>query len=81
LLIRRIRDLLYEQGFTINGARNRLDEGRHHGAGVAGGAEPSEVQVAVEETPVLSVDLNALRNDLVEVQHLLAQLKEIARHQ
>jgi DNA-binding transcriptional MerR regulator len=26
LLIRRIRDLLYEQGFTINGARNRLDE-------------------------------------------------------
>ena len=25
LLIRRIRDLLYEQGFTINGARNRLD--------------------------------------------------------
>ena len=34
LLIRRIRDLLYEQGFTINGARNRLDEGRHHGAGV-----------------------------------------------
>ena len=27
LLIRRIRDLLYEQGFTISGARNRLDEG------------------------------------------------------
>jgi len=25
LLIRRIRDLLYEQGFTINGARNKLD--------------------------------------------------------
>ena len=25
LLIRRIRDLLYEQGFTISGARNRLD--------------------------------------------------------
>src|SRR5512144_846714 len=25
LLIRRIRDLLYEQGFTINGARHRLD--------------------------------------------------------
>jgi len=27
LLIRRIRELLYEQGFTINGARNRLDAG------------------------------------------------------
>jgi len=25
LLIRRIRELLYEQGFTITGARNRLD--------------------------------------------------------
>jgi DNA-binding transcriptional MerR regulator len=25
LLIRRIRSLLYEQGFTINGARNRLE--------------------------------------------------------
>ena len=26
LLIRRIRDLLYAQGFTISGARNRLDD-------------------------------------------------------
>jgi DNA-binding transcriptional MerR regulator len=27
LLIRRIRELLYEEGFTISGARNRLDNG------------------------------------------------------
>jgi len=27
LLIRRIRELLYEEGFTISGARNRLDSG------------------------------------------------------
>jgi len=27
LLVRRIRELLYNQGFTISGARNRLDEG------------------------------------------------------
>ena len=27
LLIRRIRELLYEDGFTISGARNRLDDG------------------------------------------------------
>jgi DNA-binding transcriptional MerR regulator len=33
LLIRRIRELLYEQGFTINGARNRLDGA---GSGAAG---------------------------------------------
>lgn len=26
LLIRKIRELLYEQGFTISGARNRLDD-------------------------------------------------------
>jgi len=29
LLIRRIRELLYEHGFTINGARNRLEEPSH----------------------------------------------------
>ena len=28
-MIRRIRDLLYEQGFTINGARNKLQEMMH----------------------------------------------------
>lgn len=33
LLVRRIRELLYNQGFTISGARNRLDEN--------GGAEES----------------------------------------
>jgi DNA-binding transcriptional MerR regulator len=40
LMIRRIRDLLYDQGFTISGARNRLQElvqsdrsGRHEIAG------------------------------------------------
>ena len=31
LLVRRIRELLYEQGFTISGARNRLDEGGRAG--------------------------------------------------
>ncbi|MDE2400794.1 MAG: MerR family transcriptional regulator [Burkholderiales bacterium] len=31
LLIRRIRELLYDQGFTISGARNRLTELGAHG--------------------------------------------------
>ena len=36
LLIRRIRDLLYEQGFTISGARNQLtDTAGSHGAPAA----------------------------------------------
>ena len=37
LLIRRIRDLLYEQGFTISGARNRLAD-----VGVMAGGAPAE---------------------------------------
>jgi DNA-binding transcriptional MerR regulator len=34
LLIRRIRELLYDHGFTISGARNRLTEGRSTGPGI-----------------------------------------------
>ncbi len=45
LLIRRIRELLYEQGFTISGARNRLDETmRERGGG--NHAKSADVQVA-----------------------------------
>ncbi|MCY1225781.1 MerR family transcriptional regulator [Cupriavidus oxalaticus] len=76
LLIRRIRELLYEQGFTINGARNRLDEGRHH---TAAAAEVADERRA-ESPAALSIDVAGLRNELVEVQHLLAQLREIAKH-
>ena len=36
LLIRRIRELLYEQGFTISGARNRLTELVHARADAPG---------------------------------------------
>jgi len=35
LLIRRIRDLLYDQGFTISGARNQLSEYGAHRAEIA----------------------------------------------
>ena len=35
LLVRRIRELLYHEGFTINGARNRLDEASGRGASAA----------------------------------------------
>jgi len=44
LLVRRIRELLYNQGFTISGARNRLEEG---GAVVASSQEKAEAQKAV----------------------------------
>ena len=43
LLVRRIRELLYEQGFTISGARNRLSELIH-----SRGAVPSEDGAALD---------------------------------
>jgi DNA-binding transcriptional MerR regulator len=42
LLVRRIRELLYEQGFTISGARNRLD---HEGESAARNAPLAPVTV------------------------------------
>ena len=45
LLIRRIRDLLYGQGFTISGARNRLADA---------GAIPRESDHDLEESDVLA---------------------------
>lgn len=48
LLIRRIRDLLYDQGFTISGARNRLIELNGHrgenGARDKSGADLEQTQ-------------------------------------
>jgi DNA-binding transcriptional MerR regulator len=71
LLIRRIRELLYEQGFTINGARNRLDA---HGAVVEpaeGAAEHSEPLEAPVRT-MASVDVEQLRKELLHVIDLLS---------
>jgi|SRR5660397_94291 len=48
LLIRRIRELLYEQGFTINGARNKLDA-RVQEVTPADTPSPAEVRAALME--------------------------------
>ncbi|HEY9238807.1 MAG TPA: MerR family transcriptional regulator [Burkholderiaceae bacterium] len=53
LLIRRIRDLLYEQGFTISGARNRLTEGP--AARAAAQPELSD-QASVVSTDAIDLD-------------------------
>ena len=45
LLIRRIRELLYEQGFTISGARNRLTESGPARAAPAQAGDGSEVDL------------------------------------
>ena len=45
LLVRRIRELLYEQGFTISGARNRLDHAAAEAKGAKGTIlEPAELR-------------------------------------
>jgi len=56
LLIRRIRDLLYEQGFTISGARNRLDEGvSSSGRALAARGEPGKVDLAAVKSELKSI--------------------------
>ena len=79
LLIRRIRELLYEQGFTINGARNKLDArgavigeeevasaGQEHGAMQSG----SDVSVPSAQAGA-NVDVAQLRKELLGIIELL----------
>jgi DNA-binding transcriptional MerR regulator len=73
LLIRRIRELLYEQGFTINGARNRLDA---RGAVMEEGSDTSQPDVAPAAQPAPSaaapaIDIERLRKELRGVIELL----------
>ncbi|WP_158934332.1 MerR family transcriptional regulator [Burkholderia sp. S171] len=71
LLIRRIRELLYEQGFTINGARNRLDShGRPNGS--AGDIEDMQESGAIPQMNV-AVDVDQLRKDILKVIDLLGE--------
>ena len=69
LLIRRIRELLYEEGFTISGARNRLDTARLDSGRVE--AAPVVVDDKIEApmrngrgTPPNGVDVAAIKREL-----------------
>ena len=64
LLIRRIRELLYEQGFTISGARNRL--GNSGGTSSDSGETKSS---AVAPTAVANIPV--LRREISEIIGLL----------
>jgi DNA-binding transcriptional MerR regulator len=64
LLIRRIRELLYEQGFTINGARNRLED-------VALKPEREAAPSADKVSKVAGVDVGMLRQEINSVLELL----------
>jgi len=65
LLIRRIRELLYEQGFTISGARNRLDES------LSGSSGRSAASIAPRAQEMRGVNLVVLKQELKNVIELL----------
>ena len=67
LLIRKIRELLYEQGFTISGARNRLD-----------GAEVV-VETAAIATPANFQAVNSMTsaNDMFDFLLFKTELREV----
>jgi|SRR5688572_12946722 DNA-binding transcriptional MerR regulator len=65
LLIRRIRELLYEEGFTISGARNRLDNS------IAQQPEEREKSEAAlrngRAAAANGVDLSAIKRELRDI--------------
>ena len=69
LLIRRIRELLYDQGFTISGARNKLNERESIAA---------PVEVLPEDSFIAppSVDIDAIRSGLNDILQLLTLPKK-----
>jgi DNA-binding transcriptional MerR regulator len=85
LLIRRIRELLYEQGFTISGARNRLAESSHEIAAAKNGALSAEAAATpngqeaagdeVDQTlplpEVHELSFDQMRAELVSIRALL----------
>ena len=60
LLIRRIRELLYEQGFTISGARHRLDS-----------ADIAPASAAASGSAVGAFGCAELRSEIAEIIELL----------
>jgi len=60
LMVRQIRSLLYEQGFTIGGARQRLS--------IAAEAHPAEVCISEDSRHLL---LYQIRDELEEILKLL----------
>ena len=78
LLIRRIRDLLYDQGFTISGARNQLTDAsaaqiEFEGEGLAvlsveeAGLVPSDLLTITEKLSIAQVraELMSIRSSLL----------------
>lgn len=83
LMIRRIRDLLYDQGFTISGARNKLQEFTHLARSSPEDATSLEhtPEGPFQDLPAIPVapsalpgtaDLLTVRQELLEIRALLS---------
>jgi DNA-binding transcriptional MerR regulator len=79
LLIRRIRDLLYEQGFTINGARHRLESEGEVGAPATASAgeatSASSLRSRATKPGALQATMTTaeLRQELEKIRQLLGR--------
>lgn len=63
LLIRRIRELLYEQGFTISGARNKLENRLVE--------EPEPMELPANQATSTAIDASSIRSELNAILALL----------
>ncbi|MEY4712121.1 MAG: hypothetical protein RIS88_1571 [Pseudomonadota bacterium] len=86
LMIRRIRDLLYDQGFTISGARNKLQEivqgerdRRRAGEVMLEGVEPIELDAQGDDAglPQERADAPAMPVGEAAMQRLLQLRREL----
>ena len=70
LLIRKIRELLYEQGFTISGARNRLDGGEETSLATAIPQTSAQVSNA-PSSAANDIDFFAFKQQIRDIIQLL----------
>ncbi len=78
LLIRRIRDLLYDQGFTISGARNQLSEGLPP-TGAQNFRDEAEAAMAMDEALDSELEADDDLDVAVELAHVPAT-RHVAAH-
>ncbi|MDO9073901.1 MAG: MerR family transcriptional regulator [Rubrivivax sp.] len=81
LLIRRIRDLLYDQGFTISGARNRLSDALPPAPAAVFDDDEEAVDAPMLAPPhngaaapaePLALEAGHLRDELLSIRELLS---------
>lgn len=88
VMIRRIRDLLYEQGFTIVGARNKMQEmlqaerrSGHDASGAVEGIEVIELTEAMLEEAQYRIAPSALtplqKNTMRQVRRELIEIRDL----